>query len=140
MATKEQTVLQVAQELYKQGPDWVTFFREVMGLGGIVRQAYKTQESFTQFEKTKEFQEIQRMLGELRKRRGGGPEEAEPTTVITVRLPRSLHESLKIEARDRNMSMNKLCIAKLLQLLDKKLIVEATEAEQAAVDAAHFGQ
>jgi hypothetical protein len=37
----------------------------------------------------------------------------EPTRVITVRLPKSLHESLKIEAHARNTSLNQLCIAKL---------------------------
>ena len=37
--------------------------------------------------------------------------------MITVRLPESLHESLKAEAADHNTSMNKLCITKLLMAL-----------------------
>lgn len=37
----------------------------------------------------------------------------EPLTVITVRLPKTLHESLKIQAHDFRTSLNKLCVAKL---------------------------
>jgi hypothetical protein len=42
--------------------------------------------------------------------------------VITVRLPKSLHESLRAEAHDRHTSMNKLCISKLLQVVDGELV------------------
>ena len=37
---------------------------------------------------------------------------------ITVRLPRSMHEMLRVEAHEHRTSMNKLCISKLLQLID----------------------
>jgi hypothetical protein len=39
----------------------------------------------------------------------------ESIRVITVRLPASLHEALKDEAHQRKVSMNKLCINKLVQ-------------------------
>jgi predicted HicB family RNase H-like nuclease len=38
---------------------------------------------------------------------------SEPQRVITVRLPKSLHESLKVEAHARNISLNELCKMKL---------------------------
>ncbi len=34
MMTKEQEVLRVADEMFQQSPDWVTFFREILGLEG----------------------------------------------------------------------------------------------------------
>ena len=55
----------------------------------------------------------------------------EPTRVITVRLPKSLHESLRDEAHQRNTSMNKLCISKLLQIVDDQFI-PAEGVEEAA--------
>lgn len=114
--TKAQEVLSVAQGLYEQKPDWVTFFREVLGLDGIARQAFQSAEQMAAFEKTDEYQKIQQMVSALRKK-GGEPNNTEPTTVITVRLPKSLHDTLKAEAHDRKTSMNKLCISKLLEPL-----------------------
>lgn len=123
MTTKEQEVFQVAQELFRQNPDWVTFFREVLGLEGIVRQAFPTPDAMNSFEKCDEYTKIQAMLAQLRKK-GPVPTDEEPTTVITVRLPKSLHDTLKAEAHDRRTSMNKLCIAKLLQVLELEMAAE----------------
>ena len=64
------------------------------------------------------------MLAKLRERSVGTPvpDDLEPTRVITVRLPKSLHEALRAEAHERRTSMNKLCISKLLQVVDEQLI------------------
>jgi hypothetical protein len=70
------------------------------------------------------------MLAKLREKDADGSAlSKEPTRVITVRLPQSLHESLKEEARDRRTSMNRLCISKLLQALDEALAASEAEAE-----------
>jgi len=110
-----QKVLQVARQLYAGKPDWVTFFRETLGVNGAARSVFQSQEEYVQFEQSAEFAEIQKLVGSLRTRRVGSKNE--PTRVITVRLPESLHEALKAEASDHNTSMNKLCISKLLQVL-----------------------
>ena len=47
---------------------------------------------------------------------------AEPTKVITVRMPKSLHEALRAEAHEHQTSMNKLCISKLLQFIDNEFV------------------
>ena len=62
------------------------------------------------------------MLAKLRDRSKHPNEYDEPTRVITVRLPKSLHESLRYEAHERKTSMNQLCISKLLQVIDNKLV------------------
>lgn len=122
-AEKSQEVYRVAMELYQQNPDWVTFFREVLGIDGIIRRSYADQESLTEFEKTNEYSEIQQMVAKLRERNGIAiQDEGEPTRVITVRMPKSLHEALRAEAHDRHTSMNKLCISKLLQMIDEQLV------------------
>jgi predicted HicB family RNase H-like nuclease len=110
-----QKVLQVARQLHQGKPDWVTFFRETLGVNGAARSVFPSQEEYVKFEQSNEFSEIQKLVANLRTRRVGGKNE--PTRVITVRLPESLHEALKAEANDHNTSMNKLCISKLLQVL-----------------------
>jgi predicted HicB family RNase H-like nuclease len=119
---RESKVFRVASELYRQNPDWVTFFREVMGVEGVVRRVFHKPEDLVRFEQSREYADIQQMVAKLRERAGEPNESREPTRVITVRLPQSLHESLRTEAHERKTSMNKLCISKLLQIVDGALI------------------
>lgn len=119
---KYQEVFQVARELFEQNPDWISFFREVLGIGGLVRQAFPDADAITAFEKSVEYEEIQHLLAKLRERTVPLSDGNEPTRVITVRLPKSLHESLRTEAHDRHTSMNKLCISKLLQVIGEEMI------------------
>lgn len=133
MTDQRQEVFRVANDLYTQEPDWVTFFREVLGLDGIVRRMYKDATELAQFEQSDEYKNIQQMLAKLREKNGdpnGGPKE--PTRVITVRMPKSLHEALKAEAHDMHTSMNKLCISKLLQVVDEELVPTESMAGVAA--------
>lgn len=119
---RKQEVHRVASELYRQKPDWVTFFREVLGIDGVARRLYPSPDQMAELERSEEYLEIQQMLAKLRTQSTPPPNEAEPTRVITVRLPKSLHESLRTEAHERRTSMNKLCISKLLQMVDDQLV------------------
>lgn len=120
--TKRQEVCRVAAELFRQTPDWVTFFREVLGVEGVARRVFSNPEEMEAFEQTAEYAEIQGMVAKLRERSRSQTESNEPTRVITVRLPKSLHESLKAESHQRRTSMNQLCISKLLQIIDNALV------------------
>ena len=115
-------VLHVAQTLYSQKPDWVTFYRQVLGVEGVVRQTFRGQEQLADFEQTEAYLEIHRMLTELRKQDPLPPSQDEPTCVVTVRIPRSVHEALRAEAHEYRTSMNKLCISKLVQFIDNELV------------------
>ena len=119
---KEAQVYRIADELYQRNPDWVTFYREVMGIDGIIRRSFTNQSEMILFEQSNEYSDIQQMVAKLRERASEPAENREPTRVITVRLPKSLHESLRTEAHERKTSMNKLCISKLLQMVDSGLI------------------
>src|SRR5258708_2397155 len=122
MNTKEFEIYRKADEMYRQGPDWVTFFRQILGVNGIVRIAFPESAQLTAFEKTAEYMAIQQMLAKLRERSNVLPQPQEPTRVITVRLPQSLHDSLRVEAHECHTSVNKLCISKLLQMVDAELV------------------
>jgi hypothetical protein len=119
---KYQVVLEVAENLYRQNPDWVTFFREVLGVEGVVRKSFPTFDELTAFEKSPQFDKIQKLVVRLREKRSNVDVETEPTRVITVRLPKSMHEYLRTEAHDLRTSMNKLCISKLLQVIGEDMI------------------
>lgn len=119
---KKRESVRVARELARQVPDWVTFFREVLGVDGVIRKLFTHPEHYAEFERSDEFEEIQMLIVSLRERTTGQAEDKEPTRVITVRLPKSLHESLRWEAHSRRTSMNKLCISKLLQVIEDKMI------------------
>ena len=119
------TAHRIAADLFHRQPDWITFFREVLGVDGMLRKLFSTPEEMADFEKTEQYIEIQTMLAKLRERTGSQADGREPTRVITVRLPKSLHESLRAEAHDRKTSMNQLCISKLLQVIESELAAQA---------------
>jgi predicted HicB family RNase H-like nuclease len=111
-------VLQVAERLYSMDPEWVVFFREVLGVDGIVRRTFGDAEALVMFECTPQYARVREMLDNLRTRQRDQPPDRETQRVVTVRMPRSLHETLKAEAEDLRISINTLCISKLMKLLD----------------------
>src|SRR5262245_36866908 len=114
-------VMRVAVEWYNRKPDWVTFFREILGVSGVVRKLFANADQIAAFEQTEQYAELQQMVAKLREQPAPA-DDKEPTRVITVRMPKSLHESLREEAQDKRTSMNQLCISKLLQVIDSELI------------------
>ena len=121
-AERQEEVQRTAETLYSRTPDWVTFYREIFGLHGTIRHAFPTRDSLSEFEQTDAYLRIQHMLARLREQRSADANQEEPTRVITVRLPKSLHEALRIEAHEFHTSMNKLCVSKLLQFIDGEMI------------------
>ena len=111
-------VLAQARELFQTNPDWAIFFRDILGTGGLARQMFARPDELQQFEQSAEYRELHQMVGRLRARQTETPDDREPTHMITVRIPKSLHDWLRMEAKERNTSMNRLCIAKLLQVMD----------------------
>ena len=110
-------VLHTAERLFAMNPEWVVFFREVLGVDGIVARTFGGGEARMRFECTPQYARIREMLDALRSREQDRPSDRESNRVVTVRMPRSLHEALKAEAADRRTSINTLCITKLLQAL-----------------------
>lgn len=115
------SVLGVAERLHAMSPEWVIFFREILGIDGIVRRSFRTADEMRAFECSPEYARIREMLDDLRQRPSAPPAaDREAQRVVTVRMPRSLHETLKKEADELRVSINTLCIAKLMKLLDAK--------------------
>lgn len=109
-----EAAVRIARELFEHSPDWVVFYREIFGVEGVLRKLFRTPEELQAFETTEAHGWLLERLSELRKR---GEAPTERTTVITVRLPQSLHNALREEARDRRTSINQLAISCLLRTL-----------------------
>lgn len=126
-------VLQVAERLHSMDPEWVVFFREVLGVDGVVRRTFPEPDDLIRFECSPEYARIRELLDDLRNRQRDRPAEREAQRVITVRMPRSLHETLKAEAEEMRVSINTLCISKLLKMLDEggRRDLSANRASQA---------
>jgi len=123
-----QEVYRAAYEKFRQASNWVEFYREIFGVKGLLRRVFPLPQLYQEFQKTQEYVEIQRMLASLRMR----PESIrdEETKVITVRIPKSLHDALVQEAHEHHTSLNKYCISKLLQLLDSRIFLEESSEEE----------
>ena len=119
-ASSAEVVLQVAERLHAMNPEWVVFFREVLGVEGIVRRSFPDPAELTRFECSPHYARIRELLDDLRNRQRDRPASREAQRVVTVRMPKSLHESLKAEAEGMRVSINSLCISKLLKLLDEE--------------------
>lgn len=127
MEEKAAEVYAVAERLFAKKPDWVTLFNKVMGTEGAAAAAFPEKEDLAMFKATQEYAAIQQMIAKLREKEIEQEKKKRPkqvTKMITVRLPESVHAALAVEAQKRQTSVNKLCISKLLQLIDNELVPE----------------
>jgi hypothetical protein len=113
-------VLREARCLFAQRPAWTVFYRALFGSDGLIAELFSPEERAS-FERSPVFEELQAMLADLRKVRARAL-DFEPVRVITVRLPKSLHETLRAEAHRLHASMNSLAITKLLAAVDPALV------------------
>jgi predicted HicB family RNase H-like nuclease len=108
-------VLAEAQQLHYRQPTWVEFFRAILGPSGVARKEFNDEEEWGMFLQSEVRAEIEAMVAQLRGSRA--TQDIEPDKIITVRLPKCMHDALKDEAHGKRMSLNKLCVAKLLRPL-----------------------
>ena len=114
----------VANDLFANAPTWVCFYRELMGGSGMLHMLFGNNKEFGAFLRTDQHHQIQLMLTALRSRDLPENDPNDPQRMITVRLPKSLHEAMCEEASRLNISVNRLCISRMLQLLDPEMIPE----------------
>ena len=119
-----QQAFDLANDLFGNAPTWVCFYRELMGGSGLVHTLFPNNADFGSFLRSDQYHQIQMMLTALRSRDLPENDPNDPQRMITVRLPKSLHEAMCEEAGRLNISVNRLCISRMLQLLDPKMIPE----------------
>lgn len=119
-----QQAFDIANDLFGTAPNWVCFYREMLGGSGMVHEVFTSDGELGRFLRTEQYHQIQLMLTALRSRDLPENDPNDPQRMITVRLPKSLHQAMCEEAGRMNISVNRLCISRMLQLLDPKMIPE----------------
>lgn len=111
-----------AAELVGVAPTWTAFYREVLGGTGVVRKLFPTSEEYVAFEATEAHDQVFEALTALRSRDLPENDPTEQQRMITIRLPLTLHKAICDEANELQVSVNKLCISRMLQPLDGRMI------------------
>ena len=112
-------VMEWARDLYEENPDWVQFHAAVWGPGGALEGVFPERDRRQAFMVAQQGRELQGLLAALRRRQDRKARSVPPVTV-PVRVPQPTHEFLVQEALDHNLSLHRLCLAKLSQpLLDE---------------------
>jgi hypothetical protein len=116
---KARQVLAFAERRVRDGADWVELSNALFGLGGKATQAFPTEAERTAFCKTAEYKRILALMDRL----PAPPVKefvelaASANGAISVRLPRSVHAALLAEAKAEGVSLNQLCVSKLVAQL-----------------------
>ena len=118
-AAKARELLQFAEQRAGQAADWVELHNALFGLGGKANELFTTEAERTAFARTDECKRIFALLDDLPQPalKEFGELLATANGAISVRLPRSVHAALLAEARAEGVSLNQLCLAKLVAQL-----------------------
>jgi hypothetical protein len=119
VVAKARAVLAFAEERAGEATNWLDLSNALFGPAGKVTHTFPTEAERTAFAKTKEYKQVLALLDRL---------PAPPVTehldltatangAISVRLPRSVHAALLVEAKAEGVSLNQLCVAKLVAQL-----------------------
>lgn len=118
--------LRLAEQLFAKTGSWVVFFRTMFAADGVVAKLFPTDEDREVFHVSKQHLELLEMVAALRSQDGDKLDAMEPPRMITIRMPRSVHAVLQAEAQSLKLSMNQLCMTKLLQRTDSRNVPEYT--------------
>ena len=112
-------LLAFAEERAGQAADWVELHNALFGLGGKANELFATESERTAFSQTAECKRLFALLDRLPApaARDFGELVATANGAISVRLPRSVHAALLAEAKAEGVSLNQLCLSKLVAQL-----------------------
>ncbi|MCI0381061.1 MAG: toxin-antitoxin system HicB family antitoxin [Gemmataceae bacterium] len=116
---KARKVLEFAEQCSQKAKDWVELSNALFGLGGAATESFATERERTAFCKTKEYKRILALMDGLPSPsiKGFMDLTASANGAISVRLPRTVHAALLAEAKAEGVSLNQLCVSKLVAQL-----------------------
>ena len=119
---RAEAVLRAAQEAFAKTESWVVAYRALMGRGGVVRQAFPDPEAYEWFTASSQCADLQEMIAAMRSQDTSKGNAVEVERMITIRVPESLHDALADEAEAASLSINKLCISKLIHPISSRFV------------------
>jgi hypothetical protein len=119
IATKARALLEFAKARAAECGDWVELHNALFGIGGKATELLPTESERTAFSQTAECKAIFALFDKLPAPapRQFGDFLATANGAISVRLPRSVHAALLAEAKAEGVSLNQLCLSKLVAQL-----------------------
>jgi hypothetical protein len=117
--TKAREVLAFAEHYAQAAADWVELHNALFGLGGKATELFRTEAERTAFSRTEEYKRVLALMDGLPAPpvKAFGELLASANGAISVRLPRSVHAALLAEAKAEGVSLNQLCLSKLVAQL-----------------------
>jgi hypothetical protein len=119
VAEKGRQLLTFAREQAEHAADWVALHNALFGIGGKATELFTSEAERTAFAQTNECKQIFALLDGLPQPaiKEFGELLATANGAISVRLPRSVHAALLVEAKAEGVSLNQLCLSKLVAQL-----------------------
>jgi hypothetical protein len=119
VSAKARELLAYAEERAGRAADWVELHNALFGLGGKATELLAAESERTAFARTAECKRIFALLDRLPQPavKDFGELLATANGAISVRLPRSVHAALLAEAKAEGVSLNQLCLSKLVAQL-----------------------
>jgi hypothetical protein len=119
VAAKARQVLEFAESRAKAVSDWLELHFALFGVGGKATESFPTETERREFLRTAEYKRINALMNTLPHPKKNGMKElvSSANGAISVRLPRSVHAALLAEAKAEGVSLNQLCVAKLIAQL-----------------------
>lgn len=119
IVAKAREVLAFAQQRADKAADWIELSNSLFGMGGKATELFPTESERTAFCRTAEYKQILALMDTLPHPpvKGFVDMIASANGAISVRLPRSVHAALLAEAKAEGVSLNQLCVAKLVAQL-----------------------
>lgn len=119
IVAKAREVLAFAQQRADKAADWIELSNSLFGMGGKATELFPTESERTAFCRTAEYKQILALMDTLPHPpvKGFVDMIASANGAISVRLPRSVHAALLAEAKAEGVSLNQLCVAKLIAQL-----------------------
>jgi len=119
IAARARQLLEFAEQRAAQAADWLELHNALFGLGGKANELFPTEAERTAFSRTPESKRIFALMDTLPYPPVKGLVELAATAngAISVRLPRSVHAALLAEAKAEGVSLNQLCLSKLVAQL-----------------------
>jgi hypothetical protein len=119
IAAKARQALEFAESKAKEVPDWLELHFALFGVDGKASELFPTEAERSAFLRTTEYKRINALMNTLPHPKKDEMKEmiSSANGAISVRLPRSVHAALLAEAKAEGVSLNQLCVAKLIAQL-----------------------
>jgi hypothetical protein len=119
LAANARQVLEFAESKAKEVADWLELHFALFGVDGKATVLFPIEADRSAFLRTQEYKRLLALMDTLPRPKKNEIREVVSSAngAIRVRLPRSVHAALLAEAKAEGVSLNQLCVAKLVAQL-----------------------